>query len=219
MFVHSAFLKRMKEKILAFIATLVLYILRWTCRYQLVFEHDADRIFFEENLKEIKPKRPFIIAFFHQDEICLLPHFAFTHLGVLVSISKDGEIMNGILNNLGFTTIRGSSSRKAVSGLIAAIRHVKNGHKFCLAVDGPKGPIYKVKDGIIAIQNKAQVPILPLRCKALKYWQSEKSWNKAIMPKPFSKVIIHLGKIDSYSQSSLEEKLNSLETHNGNSNN
>ncbi len=202
----------MKQKILGFIASAFLWLIGSTYRYRY---HFPDKETEDEFKKFIKAKKPdfdssFILAFYHQDEMCLIPHYKFTGFSVLVSVSKDGEIMNTLAKNLGYHPVRGSSSKKAVSGLIAAIKKVKEGYHFAMAVDGPKGPIYKVKPGICAISDKTKRKIIPVRCTPKRTWIFEKAWNKAKLPKPFTRIDYYFGKFDFYNPNQLELELNKL---------
>lgn len=118
--------------------------------------------------------------------------------------------MKGLSENLGFTTVRGSSSKGAARGLLAAIKKVKEGYHFAIAVDGPRGPIYKVKEGLPAISRKTEVPILPARAYPSRAKIFEKSWNKAKFPMPFSTIEIRYGEFGIYDSKTLESKLNEL---------
>lgn len=128
-------------------------------------------------------------------------------MSVLVSVSKDGEIMNNIAYFLGYETVRGSSSKKAVAGLIMAIRKVKAGYDMAFAVDGPRGPIYKVKEGICAIAEKTGVNIIPVRAIPSRQKVFEKSWNKAKFPKPFARMDLYFAPAKKYSREELEQTL------------
>ena len=138
----------MREKILGFIAYLLVRLIGITLRVKMHFpdEQTKDEFLKRFNNKKPNPDLNYLLAFFHQDELCLLNHWRNRRVSVLISISKDGEIMNNASSFLGYESVRGSSSKKAVSGLIAAIRKVKTGASMAFAVDGPRGPIYKVKD-------------------------------------------------------------------------
>ena len=131
-------------------------------------------------------------------------------MAVLVSLSKDGEIMKGVVEKLGLSTVRGSSSKGAARGLLAAIKKVKEGYHFAIAVDGPRGPIYKVKEGLPAISRKTEVPILPARAYPSRAKIFEKSWNKAKLPMPFSTIEIRFGKMEIYDGAELEKQLLAL---------
>ncbi len=202
----------MREKILGFIAYLLVRCIGMTLRVKM---HFPDKETEAEFLKRFKNKKPnpelnYLLAFFHQDELCLLNHWRNRRVSVLISISKDGEIMNNASRFLGYDSVRGSSSKKAVSGLIAAIRKVKTGASMAFAVDGPRGPIYKVKDGICAVSKKTDTPIMPVRAKSSRTKIFEKSWNKAKFPLPFSRIDLYFGHLRHYETSELESQLNNL---------
>ena len=201
----------MKAKILGFIATVFFLMLRLTWRFKLEFQSEADKEFYYKNCRKKFPEQNFLLAFFHRDELSLVPFFGFTGLGTLVSISKDGEVMANVAKNLRYHIARGSSSKKAVAGLIAAMRHVKNGGNFSLAVDGPRGPIYQVKSGIIALNEKTRTPIIPLIAKPHCYYTFEKAWNKARFPYPFTKITLKFGNIRNYDVQGLQSALLSLD--------
>ena len=184
-------------------------LIRLTCRYKIEFEKESDKDYFWDAYNNRNNKK-YIVSFFHQDELCLIPYFQNTNLGVLVSLSKDGSLMTDMAQKLGYVTARGSSSRGAVAGLIAAIKKVRDGHSFSFAVDGPRGPIYKVKDGAIAVSNKTDTPICPVRAIPHSSYTFQKAWNKARLPFFFSKITIKIGEIKKYTKEELEQKLLSL---------
>ncbi len=111
---------------------------------------------------------------------------------------------------MGYQTVRGSSHRGGVAGLLALMKKVAEGYSSTIAVDGPRGPIYKVKEGITAVSEKCKRPIVPVKAFPKRKHVFEKSWNKATLPMPFTKIILVLGKIDFYSTQELEDKMISL---------
>lgn len=198
----------MREKALGFLAFLLLRLLGMTYRYELFFKSKRDGERFRQFLSNQKPA--FLIAFFHQDELCMIDYFRHKNISVMVSISKDGQIMTNAIKRLGFGTIKGSSSKKAVSALISAVKAVMKGKSMAFAVDGPRGPIYKVKEGICSISKKTNTSIIPLTAKPSQVKVFKKSWNQAKLPLPFSKVEIHVGELRVYSTEELELELISL---------
>lgn len=202
----------MKEKILGLIAAFIIksYYLIFI-RYQVEFEDEADReLFFESYSLKHPENKTLIMAFYHQDELALIPNFINKNVCALVSSSKDGEIMHSALMHLGFQTVRGSSNKKPIAGLIAAIKKAKQGYNFAVAVDGPRGPIYEIKEGVLKISEKTGYPIIPVRAAISKYYLFKKAWNQARLPLPFSTVTINVGKIDFYNKDTLDKKLRSL---------
>lgn len=202
----------MKQKILGFIAYLLLRLIGSTLKYQLHFNSKEDEEFFLKCHNDRSPNLDtrYLLAFFHQDELCIMNFFRNRNISVLISISKDGEIMNNTAKWLGYIPVRGSSSKKAVSGLIAAIKKVKQGYKMAFAVDGPRGPIYKVKDGICAIAKKTETKIIPVRAVSNNQYIFQKSWNKAKFPKPFSRMDLYFAPAKIYTTEKLEKTLMSL---------
>jgi lysophospholipid acyltransferase (LPLAT)-like uncharacterized protein len=134
----------------------------------------------------------------------------------LISPSVDGEIGVQLLAWFGGEAVRGSSRRSGASalrGLNRAIRH--NGQVPFITLDGSKGPRRYCKPGAIAVARMAGVPIVPIGCAARSCWRMP-TWDRHLVPKPFSKVVISVGEpfavprqLDSHG---LEEQRSGLET-------
>jgi len=56
--------------------------------------------------------------------------------------------------------------------------------------DGPKGPRYSMSDGAVALALRAKLPIMVVNYRPSSYWQLS-SWDKFIIPKPFSQLEIY----------------------------
>lgn len=140
-----------------------------------------------------KPREACLYAHWHGDELVLVAYYSFRRLAVLSSLSKDGTIMARVLTLLGYQVFRGSSSKGGARGLIGLIKAVKGGSQAALAVDGPRGPIYEVKPGIVELARKTGKPIVPLRTTCDRAWYIPRAWNRSYMPKPFAKVRVEYG--------------------------
>lgn len=135
----------------------------------------------EINNKELKPC---IYAMWHSDQFCIFGIEDKAHLSMLISKSSDGEIVAYATESLGFKTIRGSSNKKgAVESTMQMINTLKAGECAAITVDGPNGPLHKVKNGVIKIAQKSGAPIVPV-C-----WYSDQfnfvkfpSWDKMTSP-------------------------------------
>ncbi len=198
----------MREKILGFIAFLFIRLLGLTYRYELFFSNKRDQEKFYQ-FYHYKTSN-YLLAFFHQDELCFANYFANKDVYALISLSKDGQIMANATSHMGIRSVRGSSSKRAIAGLIAAVKKVLAGKTMAFAVDGPRGPIYQVKEGICAISKKTNTPIIPLCASPKKAKIFEKSWNKAKLPMPFTKIEIHFGDFRVYSTQELQKELIAL---------
>lgn len=111
----------------------------------------------------------------------------------LVSASTDGRIAARVLELMGNQTIAGSSSRDGTRALLSMIKLIKTGQNGAITPDGPRGPRYKLQDGIIYIGQKTDTPLVPIHIEANRQWIFEKSWDKHKLPKPFSTVVVHIG--------------------------
>ena len=141
----------------------------------------------------VESKSPLIFAHWHGDELTLLTQIRHFKIATMTSKSKDGELINSVLLKLGALTSRGSSSRGAISGLKGLVRLCKMGHPISFAVDGPRGPLHKVKPGVFELSKISQAKVIPVGAEASKRFVFEKSWNKTFLPLPFSKVAIVYG--------------------------
>ena len=160
-------------------------LLRWSWRIDL---NESD---FVKN--SLKNNTGFILAHWHGDEFGILHLLRRYHTSCIISTSKDGELMNKAVQLLGGATSRGSSTRGGSQALKGILRLLKEGRRPSVAVDGPKGPIYKVKPGVLQISRLSRLPIVPISFYASKSFVFEKSWNKSQLPLPFARVTICLG--------------------------
>ena len=101
----------------------------------------------------------------------------------LISASNDGEIVAKAAASLGIMSIRGSSKRRGVAASLELIEKIKEGNYAAIMVDGPRGPIYKVKDGIINIAKLTRIPIVPCAWYSPeKTFLSFNTWDKFKAP-------------------------------------
>jgi lysophospholipid acyltransferase (LPLAT)-like uncharacterized protein len=159
----------------------------WARTWRLqVLEHPA----FKEALK----KGGVAFAHWHGDEMVVLRLGRHYKCAAMTSTSKDGELMTQVLKFFGFGISRGSSTRGGARALIGIIKLVKGGYNASVAVDGPKGPRHKVKEGVFYLSKHANVPIIPTGVAKAHALVFNRSWNKTFLPWPFSKVVVSFGK-------------------------
>ncbi len=120
-----------------------------------------------------------------------VPSYFLRDLGVyaLSSLSRDGSYMAQILRKIGWNTVRGSSSRGASRSLLELYRRLKSKASAAITPDGPTGPRYQVKPGIIFLQEKAGSYLVPIGVDA--GWKKNfNSWDEFMLPLPFSKTAL-----------------------------
>ncbi|MCH6256900.1 lysophospholipid acyltransferase family protein [Puniceicoccaceae bacterium K14] len=126
---------------------------------------------------------------------------------IMISFSKDGDLAAMLGERLGAKVIRGSPSRGGTQGLRGLYRSVaKEGRSILILPDGSKGPVYEAKMGLVVLSRMTQAPVLPMSCYANRFWRV-RSWDRMIVPKPFSKVVIDVGEEISVSRNAQDDEL------------
>ncbi|MDQ7046250.1 MAG: lysophospholipid acyltransferase family protein [Sulfurovum sp.] len=109
----------------------------------------------------------------------------------IISQHFDGQLIASTLSFLSIRPLRGSSKKGAKKVLLEAFRALKNGEEVLITPDGPRGPRHSMGDGAIGMAVKSRLPIFVMNYKASSYWQL-KSWDKFVIPKPFSKIDFYI---------------------------
>jgi lysophospholipid acyltransferase (LPLAT)-like uncharacterized protein len=146
----------------------------------------------EEGAEKTLDERPLITSFWHA---CIIPStYIFRDFGVRVmsSNSYDGEYMGRIIRKFGFVAVKGSSSRNAVRALLGLRRALQEGWTVAFSIDGPRGPRHKVKPGPVALARSSGVPLSMYHTAVERAWVLN-TWDRLVIPKPFSRVLLRFG--------------------------
>ncbi|HOJ78690.1 MAG TPA: lysophospholipid acyltransferase family protein [Bacillota bacterium] len=160
-----------------------------------------------EQLDEFHGKQGFIINTWHGQQLIGFYFFRGCGYYILSSLSRDGEYSSSIMRKFGWKIIRGSSTRGAVRGLIELLRVLKQGAGIALTPDGPQGPIYHIEPGGLYLAQKTGAPLIPLAFVFQHKWISKKSWDKFVIPKPFTRCVAYFGKPLFIDEELTEERL------------
>lgn len=135
-----------------------------------------------------------IFAFWHGRQFLLFHSHRHRNIIIPASESRDGDIQAVIIGRFGFDVVRGSSKRKGDRALLGMVEGLRKGKDIALAVDGPRGPIYEVKQGVAYLAGKLDKPIIPVATSAKRHWILEKIWDKYMLPAPFTKGVVVYGR-------------------------
>jgi len=113
---------------------------------------------------------------------------------IMISQSRDGDFISKVVRHIGWIPVRGSSSRGGKQALRALIDGIQKQRIGGHIVDGPTGPPYVVKPGLVVLAGQANACICVGIVSYEKFWKA-KSWDQFMIPKPFSKVLIRFGTI------------------------
>jgi lysophospholipid acyltransferase (LPLAT)-like uncharacterized protein len=115
-----------------------------------------------------------------------------TGLVTMASRSKDGEIISRWLLRHGIIPTRGSTRKGGLAALEEMAEYIRAGHPAALTVDGPKGPPRVVQPGILWLARQTGAWIVPFGSSASRP-AFLKSWDRYLVPKPFSRCIVAYG--------------------------
>lgn len=111
---------------------------------------------------------------------------------ILISPSNDGDMIANVCKMMGFSLIRGSIKRRGAEAARNIIDALENGQNVSYTIDGPRGPIYKVKPGIVRLAQMSGFPIVPLMGGISSKFEFP-SWDKYHLPHHFAKGVAIYG--------------------------
>ncbi len=133
-----------------------------------------------------------IYAVWHSRMLAGVYYYRNLDIRVLVSMSRDGELISRVVENCGFKSIRGSVSRGGAGALRKMLEALEAGKPVVVTPDGPKGPERKVQDGIIFLAQQSGLPVYPIAFNSSRGIRF-KSWDKFLLPLPFSRGVFIWG--------------------------
>jgi hypothetical protein len=174
-----------------FISFLYRFVQGYSWTFRLKVENEKEWMDYLENGGSV------LLCTWHQQFFSVIRHFQNYKVfnpSIMISQSSDGEIAAGVAKRAGWNPVRGSSSRDGREALKKMIFKLKKSKLAAHIVDGPRGPSGKVKAGVIRLAHATDAVIVPGYAFAENGWYFN-SWDKFLLPKPFSKVLIRFGKM------------------------
>jgi lysophospholipid acyltransferase (LPLAT)-like uncharacterized protein len=157
-----------------------------SCRVELLNE----RLYQDYVLSDL----PIVAGTWHRAALFFLYHFGKFQPMIMISQSKDGEMLAQYSAGFGVIPVRGSSSRGGRAALERMRQHLASGGKACATVlDGPRGPAYVAKKGMIVLAKLTEAPLLPVMWSATRTLSLKNSWDKTVLPLPWSRVCVAVG--------------------------
>jgi len=138
-----------------------------------------------------------LLCSWHQQFFSAIRHFqSYSSYcpSLMISRSKDGDIIARVAEKSGWHAVRGSSSRGGSSALKEMIERLKRSRLAGHIVDGPKGPAGIVKAGAISLARSTGAVLVPMFTSADRAWYFN-SWDRFMIPKPFARVTLRFGRM------------------------
>jgi lysophospholipid acyltransferase (LPLAT)-like uncharacterized protein len=132
-----------------------------------------------------------IFAFWHSRLFYPVYYYAKTvkkrKVSILVSMSRDGDYGAAFVQKLKQDVVRGSTRKGGPQAIRKLAGRAAAGNNLAITPDGPKGPAFKVKEGVIKLAQLTGARIIPVSYQATRR-KKLKSWDGFMVVKPFGKV-------------------------------
>ncbi len=139
-----------------------------------------------------KERRNFILAFWHRHLLMMRYAYRGDRMTVMMSRSRDGELMAQSMFRLGVSSVRGSSSKGAAVSLKELIRAARDGSDIAFTPDGPRGPSGRMQPGVVFAAQATGLPVIPVAIEASRFWEAP-SWDRLMVPWPGARLEIAYG--------------------------
>ncbi|MFW5957692.1 MAG: lysophospholipid acyltransferase family protein [Desulfosalsimonas sp.] len=199
---------RLKAEVAAFLAVNLARLWFGTVRVEILNPEVYEKYFRDRSTGNV------VAGSWHRHAVFLFYFFRkLGPRGIMISRSRDGELTARVAQHLGYTPVRGSSSRGGLEALSAMMDYMKDRSEKRLcgtAVDGPRGPARKMKKGMAAVAKESGSWFIPMACSGTRVITFSKAWDKTIIPKPFSRVVVDFGEPVSIPAETPEEDFNRI---------
>lgn len=175
------------------VAALGLKLLRMSLRVQRVGCEPVSRL--------VDQDRRIVLAFWHRRLVMMPLAYPFRRsvrggeprgVAILSSDSKDGERSAATWRWFGIHAVRGTAADDGAKALVRMIKAVKDGWDFGITPDGPRGPVRKLKPGVLALARKTGAWVVPVTIAYSRAWKLG-TWDGMLVPWPFSRVTVRYG--------------------------
>jgi len=163
------------------------FLVRITCRQEVIFRGGSEKL--------ARSTDPMVLPCWHSRFMMFLPIKEFGSFHAVTSAHNDGNYLQMALKHYGHKSIRGSSRKKATDAMRTILSIGRDNTRLVVTPDGPIGPRFKIKGGVVRIAQKLDIPILPFSYSAT-HAIVLKTWDRFIIPIPFiSKIVMVWGPV------------------------
>jgi lysophospholipid acyltransferase (LPLAT)-like uncharacterized protein len=163
---------------------LILWIMRLTMRVRV----DGGEI-----MRDFTRRGEGFIGIFWHARLIMIPFvYPGKRMNVLIGTHRDGQIIADVMHCFGFRTVRGSSSKGGDKAVKEMVKLLASNNDLAITPDGPKGPAETLKPGVAQIARLTGKAVVPVAFGASRF-RRFRSWDRFIIPYPFSKVVFVIG--------------------------
>lgn len=133
-----------------------------------------------------------IFATWHDQLLLIPPGYKGHGARVLISSSKDGELIARTISYFSMGAVRGSSSRGGREAFRELVGFAREPLDLGITPDGPRGPRHRIKPGVVQLARVTGRPIVPLAF-ACSHGHRFKSWDRFLLPYPKGRAVYYFG--------------------------
>ncbi|AJF06886.1 lysophospholipid acyltransferase family protein [Geoalkalibacter subterraneus] len=149
-------------------------------------------------------QEPVIIAFWHDQLLLMVKGYHGPGARILISESKDGELIAKTMECFGQGAVRGSSTRGGRKAFKALMDLARQPYDLVITPDGPRGPRHEVKEGVVQLARLTRRPVVPMAFACSRGYRF-RSWDRFLLPFPFSRGVFAYGDPLTYDSSDTME--------------
>lgn len=127
-----------------------------------------------------------ILAFWHDQLLLMVQGYHGPGARILISASKDGELIARTMKRFGQGAVRGSSNRGGRQAFRELVELAREPYDLVFTPDGPKGPRHQVKEGVVQLARISGRPVIPMAF-AVSRGHRFSSWDRFLLPFPFGR--------------------------------
>ena len=166
------------------LAAFIIRVIAWLSRTEIIGDASVRQLW--------QQGQPVIVSSWH-DQLLMIPRgYAGPGGQILISRSRDGELIARTVSWLGHHAVRGSSSRGGTAAFKQLLRLAKQPYDIGITPDGPRGPRHQIKDGVVQLarlSGRAVVPVAVVSSRGHRF----ASWDRFLLPFPFSRMVYSYG--------------------------
>ncbi len=134
----------------------------------------------------------FFLIFWHEQIMMMVTAYSGPGVKLLISRSKDGELLAKTMKRFGHDAVRGSSSRGGRAAFRELLSITNQKADIAMTPDGPRGPRRELKDGILQlakVSGRGVVPVAFVCSRGHRF----NSWDRFVCPYPFARAVYAYG--------------------------
>lgn len=146
-----------------------------------------------------------LLAFWHDQLLLMVKGYRGPGARILISASKDGELIARTMACFGQGAVRGSSTRGGRAAFRELLELAREPYDLVITPDGPKGPRHQVKEGLVQLARLTDRPVIPMAF-ACSRGHRFASWDRFLLPYPFCRGVFAFGTALHYEKGEPAEK-------------